>query len=84
MLPANTGVWIIKYPSGRYGYVGMVPPCLGTEVPATSDDVRAGRSYQRDGLSFTLKFPSFDTLSEARGFATGYGVPTRTNEPEAS
>lgn len=28
MLPANTGLHVIQYPSGRFGFVGRVPQAL--------------------------------------------------------
>ena len=64
----NFGVHIIQYPSGRFGFVGSLPSCLG--VPATSfADAMAGR---------TVQFPSFDTRKDAIDHAAKFGVKVQS------
>ena len=68
-------VSIIKFPTGRYGYVGSVPAKLGKEVKATKSDVMGGRAYKNaQGEIVTVKFPSFETENDARTFAASVGV----------
>lgn len=70
----NFGLHIIKFPSGRFGYVGSVPAALGTETPATRADVMGGRSHKNaKGDLVAWKFPVFDTEEEARAFAISKG-----------
>jgi hypothetical protein len=72
----NLGLHVIKFPSGRYGYVGSIPTALGTEVPATTAAVMGCRShYSAAGELVEWKFPAFDTEEAARAFATAKGFP---------
>lgn len=62
----NLGVHIIKFPSGRFGFVGTLPANLGNIVSATKADVMAQRSFWgRDGELYAVKFPTFNTLDQA-------------------
>ena len=64
------GLHIIKFPSGRFGFVGNMPRELGHEVEASTSDVLGGRSYRAtDGSLKVTKFPSFATEAEAREHA---------------
>lgn len=66
----NLGLHIIKFPSGRYGYVGSIPTALGAEVKADRSAVMGGRSfYNAAGDLVEWKFPTFDTEADAREFA---------------
>lgn len=64
----NLGIHIIMFPSGRYGYVGSLPPELGSVVRATVQDIMAGRAATNphDGEAYTVKFPTFETRFEAQ------------------
>lgn len=74
----NFGLHIIQYPSGRFGYVGSVPTALATLVPATMDDIRAGRAFTgEDGKTMTWKFPVFKTREAAVAFAQEHGFTVR-------
>lgn len=79
MLPANTPCYVIDYPSGRFGFVGMIPAVLGDVVAATRDDIMAGRAFTRpsDGATVTLKFPSFESQDAAIAFAADRGVTVK-------
>jgi len=70
----NMGLHIIKFPSGRYGYVGSIPTVLGTEVPASTASVMGCRSHRNAaGDIVEWKFPVFDSEAEARAFAVAKG-----------
>lgn len=70
----NLGLHIIKFPSGRCGYVGSIPTTLATEVPATTAAVMGGRShYDASGALVEWKFPTFDDEASARAFAESKG-----------
>lgn len=81
---------IIRYPTGRYGYVGSVPRSLGDVVYATPDDVMAGRAFRdSDGKVVTVRWPTFDTHAAAVDHARLRGVavaiekePRRMNATE--
>mgnify|MGYP001579968304 CR=1 FL=1 len=74
----NLGLHIIKFPSGRYGFVGSIPTTLGTEIMASTAAVMGGRAYRNaEGEIVELKFPSFDTEAKAQAFATSKQVPWR-------
>jgi hypothetical protein len=75
----NLGVHIIKYPTGRYGYVGTLPAILGDAVRATSADIMGGRAETSpiDGQAYTLKFPSFETAAAARAYAADRGITAK-------
>lgn len=61
---------IIKYPSGKYGYVGSVPGDLMDWVEPTSSDVMAGRVH--NGKAWRNK--TFSSSSEAVSFARSKGA----------
>lgn len=66
---------IIKFPSNRFGYVGVIPTVLAKEVEAAKSDILGGRSHRSDnGKLMTWKFPSFETEKEARDFAKEKGA----------
>lgn len=68
------GLHIIKFPSGRFGYVGSIPTALGTEVPASTAAVMGCRAhYNAAGDLVEWKFPVFDTEAAARDFAKSKG-----------
>ena len=68
------GLHIIKYPTGRYGYVGSVPTVLATVVPANRSAVMGGRSFRGgDGKQYTHKWPVFETRAEAVEHAARFG-----------
>ena len=70
----NLGLHVIKFPSGRYGYVGSIPTALGEEVPASRAAVMGCRShYDAAGNLVEWKFPTFDTDADARAFAAARG-----------
>ena len=74
----NLGLHVIKFPSGRFGYVGSIPTALGTQVPASTAAVMGCRSFRNDaGELVEWKFPVFDTEAEARAFAQDKGFPAR-------
>ena len=57
VIQAATGVWI---------YRGSIPRVLGTEAPATCEDIMAGRSYTNQaGKSVVTKFPVFASKQDA-------------------
>lgn len=68
------GLHVIKFPSGRFGYVGSIPTALGTEIPASRNAVMGCRThYAADGSLVEWKFPTFETETEAREFAASKG-----------
>lgn len=75
MFGHNLGLHVIKFPSSRYGFVGSIPTCLATEIPANTATVMGQRSHWNAGKTALLewKFPVFDSEQEAKDFATGKG-----------
>ena len=72
----NLGLHVIKFPTGRYGFVGSIPAALGQEVPASRSAVMGQRSfYSASGELVEMKFPAFDTQTAAREFAASKGFP---------
>ena len=62
----HLGLHVIKFPSGRYGYVGSIPRDLGHEKPASDSDVMGGRSYRNTtGEIVATKFPTSATPASA-------------------
>jgi hypothetical protein len=75
MFGKNLGCHVIKFPSGRWGYVGNVPANLGDVVPASTSDVMGGRAHRNAaGELVTIKLRSFPTEPEARAFAAAQGA----------
>ena len=71
------GLHVIRFPSGRYGFVGSIPKALGTEIPANKAAVMGGRAFRNaEGEIVEIKFPVFETEDAAREFAAsrGYAV----------
>jgi hypothetical protein len=77
MFGHNLGLHVIKFPSGRFGFVGSIPVELGTEVPATKAAVMGCRSHWNADKTELLEwqFPVFDTEHGAREFAASKGHP---------
>lgn len=71
----NLGLHVIKFPSGRYGYVGSIPTVLGEQVPASTAAVMGQRAFWNEARDLVeWKFPVFESEAEARTFATSKGV----------
>ena len=78
---SNMGLHIIKFPTGKFGYVGSIPVDLATEVPATTADVMGGRCHygpNKELLSY--KFPVFDSRVDAVKFAESKGHKVISSE----
>lgn len=70
-----TSCHIIKFPSGRWGYVGSIPLCLGDVLPADTSAVLGCRTFPgEDGRPIMFKAKHFNTEQEAREYATIQGV----------
>ena len=67
------GLHIIKYPTGRFGYVGSVPVDIGFIDP-TPEKIRAMRQC---GGRFGPKTRTFATREEAIEFAADHGYEAR-------
>jgi hypothetical protein len=72
---------IIKFPSGKFGYVGSIPATLGKEVPASQAAVMGQRSfYNAAGDLVEIKFPVFETEADAKAFAAEKGFAPKTTD----
>ena len=70
-----TNCHIIKFLTGRWGYVGSVPLCLGDILPADTSAVLGCRTFQgADGKPMMFKAKHFSTEQETREYATIQGV----------
>ena len=69
-----TSCHIIKFPSGRWGYVGSVPLVLGELVPANRSAVLGCRTIPGENGPMMFKAKTFETETEARDYATIQGV----------
>jgi hypothetical protein len=68
------GLHVIKFPSGKFGYVGSIPTILGTEIPANRAAVMGCRAhYNAVGELVEWKFPVFESEQAARDFAVAKG-----------
>lgn len=67
-----TNCHIIKFPSGRWGYVGTIPLCLGVLVPADTSAVLGCRTIPCGNGPMMFKAKTFET--ETRNYATIQGV----------
>lgn len=71
-------LYVIQFPSKRFGYVGSIPTALGSEIPADASAVMGGRAHRAaDGSLVEWKFPTFDTESAALAFAASKGFEAR-------
>ena len=69
-----TNCHIIKFPSGRWGYVGSIPLVLGELVPADTPAVLGCRTTPGENGPMMFKAKTFETQNEARNFAAIQGV----------
>ncbi len=72
------GLHVIKYPSGRYGFVGRVPQVLAhegspedLETARTAGPGLARKIAERNGRTFTTL--AWDTEADAIAFAAARG-----------
>lgn len=78
MFGHKLGLHVIKFPSGRWGFVGSIPAALGEEVPASRSAILGCRTHTgHDGRPMEWKFPSFDTEEAAVSFAASRGHEAR-------
>ena len=71
----NLGIHVIKFPSGRYGFVGPLPITLCDVFnPPSTADIMAGRTIEKDGETVTPHWPSFSTWEEAVKYAASRQV----------
>lgn len=74
----NLGLHVIKFPSGRFGYVGSIPTDLATIVPADRAAVLGQRAFTNNkGELCMFKFPVFNSEEHARAFAAARGHQVR-------
>jgi hypothetical protein len=70
----HAGLYVIEFPSGRFGYVGSIPTALGSEVPADRSAIMGGRAHRdATGQLVEWSFPSFATEVEAITYAAERG-----------
>ena len=68
------GLHIIRFPSGRFGYVGFIPHALCQAIPADKSAILGGRAFRAaSGELLEWKAPAFDSAQEARAFAADRG-----------
>lgn len=77
---SNLGLWVIKFPSGKYGFVGSMPLDLAEMVPATKSDVMGGRAIRNEsGALVAPKFPAFADQAAAVEFARSKGYDAKVS-----
>ncbi len=69
-----TNCHILKFPSGRWGYVGSIPLCMGELVPANTPAVLGCRTITGENGPMMFRAKTFETENEARNFAAIQGV----------
>ncbi len=86
MFGHNLGLHVIRFPSGRWGYVGNVPVSLATAIPATDAAVFGCRAWRAEsGALMEWKFPTFDSCEGAVAFAQSNGLaPLVDNVPQVA
>lgn len=82
-LPRNS---LIRFPSGRWGFVGRVDPALAVEradgTPATDEEVAKARQFGM-GLFRDLRRPTWATRGEALAAAEALGLPVDSAQAPA-
>ena len=74
----NLGLHGIKFPSGKFGFVGSVPVELCTLVPASANDVLGNRAFRNEKNDLvTWKIPIFDSRESADEFAKSKGFTVK-------
>lgn len=71
---AVVSVFVIQYPTGRFGYVGSVPKACCNRVVANKSAIMGGR-YVREEDDVCYEYPSmvFDSQKDAVDFASSVG-----------
>ena len=78
---SGLGFHVHKNPAGTFSFVGRIPTDVMDKVPATADDIMAGRSHKdEDGSLIAWKGKTFATEQEAVAHAAnkGWYADTRT------
>lgn len=71
----NLGTHVIRFPSGKFGFVGTLPVCLADIKEASMSDVLGCRAYRDEsGRLVAPQYPVFPTEKDAREFAAARGV----------
>ena len=71
---SNLGLHVIKFPSGKYGFVGNIPLDMASMVPASTSAVMGGRAIRNeDGKLVEPKWPVFEYEADAINYAKSFG-----------
>ena len=74
----NLPLIVMQFPTGKWGYRGSIPRCLGNDVAPTIDDIMGGRYYTNEaGETVTTKFPVFASKRDALDHAFHNGIIIR-------
>jgi hypothetical protein len=74
MFGAKIGLHVIKFPSGRFGYVGSLPTSCCRRVKATMSGIMGGRAIREGKGLFEYSSMVFGTQKEAIEHATSLGL----------
>ena len=66
----SLGLYVIQFPSGRWGYVGSIPVDIAYVDGATKEQIATGLSF---GQQFGPKTRTFETEAQARDYAMASG-----------
>ena len=69
-ITGKLGLHVIKFPSGKFGYVGSVPVEIAYIDGSTQEDINKGLVY---GQRFGAKTRVFDTMQAAIEYAQSKG-----------
>lgn len=76
---SKASLHVIKFPSGKFGYVGKVPTEVCSVVPSDKHARMHGRAFtDKNGDSVMYKSPVFDSEEEAVTFASEKGFTAKT------
>ena len=75
---SKVGLHVIRFPSGRYGYVGSIPVTCCRRLPADKGAIMGGRSVREGDELVEYRTMTFDTEQEAIDYAEGLGFEVKT------
>jgi len=78
MIGSKVGIHVIKFPSGRFGFVGSIPVSCCRRMKADKSAIMGGRAIREGDELVEYRTMTFETEQEALDHAVSCGYEAKT------
>lgn len=78
MIGSKVGLHVIKFPSGRFGFVGSIPVSCCRRMKADKSAIMGGRAIREGDELVEYRTMTFETEQEALDHADSCGYEAKT------